>query len=252
MRRISIVGDGRTSFTLQFNIPTNTTLGAHTITATDAAAGISLKSPITLKANWPMYGFGPSGNRTNPYETAISAANVAQLQLAWKMDTPTGGGNVVYNAPTIADGRLYIGGGSSGPLKAYTADTGAFLWQTNLEVWPQPAYGYGRLLVGANILASIDPATGAGAVVFGGPVECWRSAHYRRRLRVRAGGRQAVELSAYGMPERAVFGGLGRTAHHSMISSARPPSPMVMSILARRTAMSMSLMLPPARCNGVV
>ncbi len=136
----------------------NTTLGAHTITATDAAAGISLQSPITLKANWPMYGFSPGGNRNNPYETAISAANVAQLQLAWKLDTLTGGGSVVYDAPTIADGRLYIGGGSSGPLKAYTADTGAFLWQTNLEVWPQPAYGNGRLLVGANILASVDPA----------------------------------------------------------------------------------------------
>jgi hypothetical protein len=139
VRRISIVGDGRTSFTLQFNVPPDTTLGAHTITASDAAAGITLQSPVILKANWPMYGFGPSGNRNNPYEVAISAANVAQLQLAWKVDTLTGGGGVVYDAPTIADGRLYIGGGSSGPLKAYTADTGAFLWQTNLEVWPQPA-----------------------------------------------------------------------------------------------------------------
>lgn len=91
-----------TLFSAQFTVPYATTTGTHTITATDTTTSASAQTTVVIHANWNQTGFGPSLQRYNPYETAISPSNVSQLTLDWET------GNTFQGLPrTITDGRLY-------------------------------------------------------------------------------------------------------------------------------------------------
>ncbi|HVG00470.1 MAG TPA: PQQ-binding-like beta-propeller repeat protein, partial [Chloroflexia bacterium] len=87
--------------------------------------------------DWPMLGRDLSRTNFNPDEQTLAAANIDELAPRWRAlvnpkGIPSG------SAPSVADGRLYIGGSAkSGPnFFAFDATSGAPVWQISLGYAP--------------------------------------------------------------------------------------------------------------------
>jgi polyvinyl alcohol dehydrogenase (cytochrome) len=110
-------------------------------------------------------GFGPDlGNsRDQPAETTIGTDNVLSLAPAW---TFAGDGDSFTGTPVVADGCVYVGGGS---VYALNADTGTVVWQTEVpsggSINSTLGLDGGRVLalvsrVGSPYAIALDQATG--------------------------------------------------------------------------------------------
>jgi outer membrane protein assembly factor BamB len=132
-------------------------------------------APPAEGGDWPMYGASHDNHREQTAETTISPANVANLGLAWKLDTPDGG--VIHSVPTVADGCVFFGT-DLGSIFAVNADTGEVVWHRPLVdngngsnpfqgagIVGAPAIEDGRVHVGvttrsASVALALDQVTG--------------------------------------------------------------------------------------------
>src|SRR4029079_2048173 len=73
-----------------------------------AAVPAAQPAPGTSAGDWPTYGGDPSRTSTNLDETAINAGNVGQLVRRWQVAVRQGPADA-FSAPSIANGRVYIG-----------------------------------------------------------------------------------------------------------------------------------------------
>ena len=145
---------------------------------------------LSLGGCWLAPGQGPDRRAHNPFESGLTAANVATLEQAWSTDT--GDGRV--NAPVVSGGGVHVSAG----LEVVTLDpaTGAERWTytaptiegpgTTSEVFVRDdevllGYGYGNL--GGNWHAvALDTADGtARELPFGGLLDSVRDATVARR-----------------------------------------------------------------------
>jgi polyvinyl alcohol dehydrogenase (cytochrome) len=74
-------------------------------------------------ADWPSYGHDLAQTRSNPSETKIGVANVAQLQLKWTWST-----TAVTSTPVVRAGSVYFGDWQ-GNVVALDAKTGKETWR---------------------------------------------------------------------------------------------------------------------------
>jgi len=152
-------------FFVSVTIPTNTTTGAHTFSATAEPSGLIAQAPVTLTANWSQYGFTSANTRYNPYETAITAANVSTLSLAWTFTDPNINPAFTYNTPSVSDGGLYIMANQDNMTYSIDASTGAKRWGTQFISYPtgsvEPAVVGANLYTTGYYLTSIATTTGA-------------------------------------------------------------------------------------------
>jgi outer membrane protein assembly factor BamB len=124
---------------------------------------------VSLAGCWPAPGAGPNRQANNPFETTITAANVAQLQLAWSAPTDSG----PVDDPVVAGGTVHVRGGVA--LYGFDVGTGARRWKKDVDM-PSIVESMGQPFVdGQQLLAGeghgnlggnyhtnrIDPATGA-------------------------------------------------------------------------------------------
>jgi outer membrane protein assembly factor BamB len=123
---------------------------------------------VALAGCWPAPGAGPDRQGFNRFETAISPANVAQLEPAWSAPTDLG----AVEDPVVAGGTVHVTSGVS--LYGFDVGTGNRRWKKDLdfpsvvEFMGQPfvdgqelltGEGHGNL--GGNYHTNrIDPATG--------------------------------------------------------------------------------------------
>jgi polyvinyl alcohol dehydrogenase (cytochrome) len=83
------------------------------------------------RANWTHHGFDHDNSRHNRFEHDISTENVANLQVAWKLDELIG----VTSTPAAVDGVVYFGEWN-GDLWAVQAEDGEPLWRHTLDSSP--------------------------------------------------------------------------------------------------------------------
>jgi outer membrane protein assembly factor BamB len=97
----------------------------YVIGATGASSGITASTDLTVSADWPEYHFSPAGGSDNPYEVAISPANVADLApVNWAGKT----GGPVSSTPAIVDGQLWAASQNGDVYLFHTATYS--LWYT--------------------------------------------------------------------------------------------------------------------------
>ena len=102
-------------------------LGALGVAASPAAAAISGVGP----ASWPTAAQSSSGERNQPLEFQIGPQNVSQLAPKWVF---TDHGDVSAT-PTVANGVVYFPD-FGGYLNAVNAQTGALIWQSQIDSYP--------------------------------------------------------------------------------------------------------------------
>ena len=121
--------------------------------------------------DWPMLGHDWGRTNFNPDEQALSAASIDSLAPRWRaLVSP--GAIPSGSAPSVADGRLYIGGSAhEGPnFFAFDASSGAPIWQVSLGKAPTTCADVGvDVGIGstAAISGSIAVVGGADAAYYG-------------------------------------------------------------------------------------
>ncbi|HET6875069.1 MAG TPA: PQQ-binding-like beta-propeller repeat protein, partial [Acidimicrobiales bacterium] len=104
--------------------------------------------------DWPVYGADPYNTRSQPAETAISAADASHLTPKWVFSGAAhGGAGAVNSTPVEMDGCVFVGT-SAGWVYAIDAATGALVWKRQV---PAANPGAGGAIVGS-------PAVRAGVV----------------------------------------------------------------------------------------
>lgn len=121
--------------------------------------GVPASPPAT--ADWSQFGYGPGRTFSNPAETTLSTANVAELHLAWKTDL----GRDVDTSPVVVDGVVYVGSNDENEagLSAVDASTGEILWNVQPLAPPvtSPAVADGLVFVETGTgTSAFDAATG--------------------------------------------------------------------------------------------
>ena len=130
-----------------------------------APAGAS-PTPAPTFNDYPTYGYDNARDVFNPNSTAIAAANLTQLHLAWQA---TVGDYNTQTQPILATeisghaGVLFVGGGS-GSVYAYDALKGTQLWKTSTGQLTYTGCGTTSYF-GIGGSAAYDPATKALYVV---------------------------------------------------------------------------------------
>lgn len=76
---------------------------------------------------WRSYSHDLANSRHQPDEHTIDAARAASLKPAWIFNAASVGGGSFDNTPAIADGCVYLNGGTT--VYALNADTGALVWR---------------------------------------------------------------------------------------------------------------------------
>ncbi|HEX8230421.1 MAG TPA: PQQ-binding-like beta-propeller repeat protein [Chloroflexia bacterium] len=95
----------------------------------DSALALAPVAP----GDWPMLGRNFSRTSFNPDEQTLAASNIDSLAPRWRaLVNP--GGLPSGSAPSVANGRLYIGGSATTGANffAFDASSGAPLWQVSL------------------------------------------------------------------------------------------------------------------------
>jgi outer membrane protein assembly factor BamB len=165
-------GSATGAFSVTVQVPLTTTLGAHTLAATDTRTNATAQTTITVQAEWTQFGFTSANTRYNPYETAISAANVNTLTLAWTYQAagaqPCSTTNTVPHTgmPSVAQGNVVFENPGYCQFVSLNAASGAVNW-TALNSYlgglppAQAAVADGAILDEANYLAAYSTSTGA-------------------------------------------------------------------------------------------
>jgi outer membrane protein assembly factor BamB len=97
--------------------------------------------PMVLLAacDWAQPGYGPARTGSNPHETRLGPANVAQLTEVWSAPLPEG--TSAPQGPLVARGRVFVtaDAATGGPsvLTAYDADDGTQLWSRSVPGIPE-------------------------------------------------------------------------------------------------------------------
>jgi outer membrane protein assembly factor BamB len=152
---LSIVGLDVGGFWVPYTIPWGVSLGTHTIQAVEQPSGFSAQGSFDVAASWAQYGFSPTNTRFNPYESAISSANVSTLTLAWNYSAP-----LQYAAPVVVNGDVYFTDGDK-HLYARNAVTGASAWTFNTPYsvgWDAPAFYNNDLYFAGQYLETVNIA----------------------------------------------------------------------------------------------
>lgn len=104
---------------------------------------------LLASCDWAQYRYGPSHTGFNPVETAITPANVSQLQPAW-----SGPRLGIPKDPLVAEGSVFMASGDDiGPsvLSALDPHDGSVRWSLtypdSVGGFSTPAYAGGRLYV---------------------------------------------------------------------------------------------------------
>jgi len=164
IQTISIVGKNVGGFSVPVVVPTDTTTGAHTFQAIAQPGGLTAQTAVTVKANWAQYGFAATNTRYNPYETAITTANVASLTPAWTVTDPNGFSTFTFNTPSVADGNLYYMTNIDNTTYAANATTGASIWSAQFNSYStgsgEPAVVAGSLYTTGYYLTAQSTSTG--------------------------------------------------------------------------------------------
>ncbi|WP_158258553.1 outer membrane protein assembly factor BamB family protein [Rhodopila globiformis] len=131
-----------------------------------AAAFVAAAGTATA-ADWPMISHDPSGNHSQPDETAISAANVSRLAPHWVLTVA----GIVTATPAVVNGAVYFPD-SGGKFWKVDARTGRVAWSVSVAELTgggkassrtSPAYADGMVFIGANAgaqLIAVDAGTG--------------------------------------------------------------------------------------------
>ena len=89
--------------------------------------------------DWPTIGHDPTNTRDQPFEHAITPANVSRLALKW-VATTTGD---VSATPAVVDGAVYFGD-FGGTVWKVDADTGATIWSRSVPDYTGIVGDYAR------------------------------------------------------------------------------------------------------------
>jgi len=126
-----------------------------------ATATAAINAYNVATASGIMLGFNAQHTHVNPYERALTTANVAMLTQAWKTNT----GGSIGSAPTVANGIVYISS-SGGKMYAINAGTGEVLWNKPIGSYDfgcAPTVANGVVYMGGfdHKLYALDSETGA-------------------------------------------------------------------------------------------
>jgi outer membrane protein assembly factor BamB len=153
---LGIRGQSTNLFQASLTIPTNTTVGNHTIQVVDPSTGLAQQAAIAVKAEWSQFGFTAAGARYNPYETSIGAGNVGQLTLAWSYNTGYTGAVM----PTVAEDNLLIANQPANNLTNLNPMTGQQIWQKFVSAQSQEAVANGVVFVAETYFEARSIVTG--------------------------------------------------------------------------------------------
>jgi outer membrane protein assembly factor BamB len=146
---------------LPVTIPAAGRPGVHFVTAVGRRSLNSAQGNFTVQTSWPQVGFAPNHKAKNRYENVLSAANVTDLDEAWR--TPQIGS--VYCTPAIVNGIVYCAFGD-GTIRAFDETTGAQKWSCatggNAGMYSSPAVSNGIVYAGStdSYLYALDAVTG--------------------------------------------------------------------------------------------
>ena len=136
-----------------------------------AATAMMAGAAMGSGADWSTFLFDASGSRYNAAETAITPANVGQLQLKWAFVFP-GADGIASSQPAMSNGLLYVGA-RNGLFYALDANTGQLRWSfdSSAVVGPTLNNGLPNSTTGTtqtmpNLLRD-GPAVANGVVYFG-------------------------------------------------------------------------------------
>jgi outer membrane protein assembly factor BamB/serine/threonine protein kinase len=126
-----------------------------------ATATAAINAYNVATASGIMLGFNAQHTHVNPYERALTTANVAMLTQAWKANT----GGSIGSASTVANGIVYISS-SGGKMYAINAGTGEVLWNKpigSFDFGCAPTVANGVVYMGGfdHQLYALDSKTGA-------------------------------------------------------------------------------------------
>jgi outer membrane protein assembly factor BamB len=116
---------------------------------------------FTVQTSWPQFGFTPNHKAKNHYENVLSAANVINLDQAWR--TPYIG--PVHDTPAIVNGIVYAAF-NDGTIRAFNEITGAQQWSYKtggLQMESSPDVANGIVYAGSDddYLYALDAVIGA-------------------------------------------------------------------------------------------
>ncbi|WP_198028868.1 PQQ-binding-like beta-propeller repeat protein [Actinoplanes sp. N902-109] len=109
------------------------------VAPTSASAAPAVPAPAAAPSGWRMDGYGPGNTGWNPGETAVTAATITRTYPRWKIPAATPAARCAPPpiAPVIADGRLFELNPRTNGLSAYSARTGAKLWDAAPDYNPR-------------------------------------------------------------------------------------------------------------------
>ena len=132
---------------------------------------------LLLSGCWLQPGFGPERQSSNPFETMLTPANVADVDQAWSapVNLVSGGQPLVTGTGVYVAGAATVAGQNVLAVRAFAPGSGAPLWSRDLPL--DPTLGRGALLsvaqggvlavrtgvagTGLTAFDTLDPATGA-------------------------------------------------------------------------------------------
>ncbi len=123
-------GGGGLQSGIPVQVPKDTVLGTHWITAVERYGIKAAQKPFWVGTNWAQFHFSPDHKGFNPYETILSPDTVTNLGLKWAY---TAEGSI--SSPSVANGVVYAGSGfmdrygEGTHFFALNASTGALLWR---------------------------------------------------------------------------------------------------------------------------
>jgi polyvinyl alcohol dehydrogenase (cytochrome) len=131
------------------------------------AAAFAAVAGTATAADWPMISHDPSGNHSQPDETAISSVNVSRLAPRWVLTVA----GIVNATPAVVNGAVYFPD-SGGKFWKVDARTGKALWSVSVSELTgtgkafsrtSPAYADDMVFIGDNTgahLIAVDAETG--------------------------------------------------------------------------------------------
>lgn len=228
------IANGNGNASCIFNVPKEAQPQTHWISAVQRNTATGAQKPFTVRTDWgQLHGMDSRHTGFNPYENTIGVANVANLDLLWRVNYGKTGSS---SSPVIWGGNVYL---LADRLNAYSMRTGklvagfpkAFPEGPNINLFPSPAAANGKaysFVVAANVtkLHAFDATTGA--AIAGFPVSIGAASHvspvvYNGNVYYTTG-----DTSLFGGSVRAVNGSTGARveSHMNATFSFNPLSTM--------------------------
>jgi outer membrane protein assembly factor BamB len=118
-----LVSTSAGAFSASVTIPATAQPGTHYVTAIGRKSGDAAQLAFKVTTPWKELGYGAAHLGWNPYENTLSTSNVSALGPLWSVNVNQFGTGAT---PAISAGRVFVG--TSAGLTAYSAATGAVLW----------------------------------------------------------------------------------------------------------------------------